>query len=358
MSEDSCVKTTVHPYKKGNPKTHGHFLPTELIYPPFSFPARPFGWTMVSKIIGNGKSINIENFADRKGIAYDPDNEPDLGWKTNWVQDARNQREIFRTFYQDVEVNKSLVIAYAKQVPFIEEAKRIVIGIGFVTSIKEPPEHEHTEDGELRSILWETMIGHSIRNERKNGFLLPYKEMMDYASEHPDFDINSIAVLTDDENFDEFSYATEHVSYDAVINILLKTIKSLNIIKDCIPGNWKECIRWCKARLEEVWLDRGAFPGLGSMLTATGFAYGSLIAKELKNKIADIANYEHEVFKLLENPKENFSKKLSSDITTTRVATLKNLPEERKKLFWLLSRINLSEEQANAIFNDEERKER
>ena len=66
-----------------------------------------------------------------------------------------------------------------------------------------------------------------------------------------------------DEYFDEFSYATEHLSYDAVISVLTKTIKSLKIIKNCIPGNWSECIRWCKDRLKEVWLDRGPFPALG-----------------------------------------------------------------------------------------------
>lgn len=42
MSPDTYTKTTVHPYKKGNGGTHGHFLETDLIYPPFSLPARPF----------------------------------------------------------------------------------------------------------------------------------------------------------------------------------------------------------------------------------------------------------------------------------------------------------------------------
>ena len=358
MSEESYTKENIHPYKKNNPKTHGHFLPTDLVYPPFSLPARPFGWTMLSKNdVVKGK-IKIEELADKKGIDYDADNEPDLGWNTNWVQDASNQRAIFKTFYQDVEVNKSLVITYSKQVPFVEEAKRIVTGIGFVTSITEPPEHNHTEAGELRSILWETMIGHSIRNDRKNGFLLPYKEMMEYAEKNPDFDITSIAVLADDEYFDEFSYATEQLSYDAVISILLKTIKALKIIKDCIPGNWKECIKWCKERLNEVWLDRGPFPGLGSMLVAAGFTHGNLITNELKKKITDIANYEDEVFKLFENSKKDFSEKIRSELTTTKINTLKNLPEERKNLFWLLSRINLTEEQATVIFNAEKRKEK
>ena len=42
MSPVEMVKTTIHPYKKSNPGTHGHFLPTEVVYPSFSFPARPF----------------------------------------------------------------------------------------------------------------------------------------------------------------------------------------------------------------------------------------------------------------------------------------------------------------------------
>ena len=355
MSEEAFVKETEHPYKKNNSKTHGHFLPTNLIYPPYSLPARPFGWTMVEKNDDFGNKKNIEELADKKGINYDSDKEPALGWHTNWVQDAENQREIFKTFYKDVEINKSLVITYAKQVPFVEDARRIVTGIGFVTSITEPPEYNHTDAGDLRSVLWETMIGHSIRDDRKNGFLLPYKEMMEYAEKNPDFDINSIAVLVDDDNFAEFSYATEQLSYDAVINVLLKIIKSLRVIKGCIDGNWNECIKWCKARLEEIWLDRGPFPGLGAMLAALGFRHGALIAEEAKKRIQNITNFENELFTLFETPRNNFSAKLASEITPIKLNTLKNMQEERKKLFWLLARINLTEEQAEVIFKKENR---
>jgi hypothetical protein len=57
------------------------------------------------------------------------------------------------------------------------------------------------------------MIGHTIRDERKDGFMLPYYEMMTYAEENPDFDIRSIIVFTEDDYFNEFSYATEQLSY-------------------------------------------------------------------------------------------------------------------------------------------------
>src|SRR5699024_1312917 len=114
------------------------------------------------------------------------------------------------------------------------------------------------------------------------GFLLPYREMMKYAAEHPEFDMRSVTVFAEDDYFDEFSYATEQLSYDAVISVMLQTIKALEIIKECIPGNWHECITWTKQRLQEVWKDRGPFPGLGSMLSAIGFERGEMIAREIK----------------------------------------------------------------------------
>lgn len=352
MSPDSYVKTTVHPYKSGKNKSHAHFLETELEYPPFSLPARPFGWTMLRK----GNEDSIGDLVRRLGIDYDPDREPDLPFSTNWVQDATNQRAIFKSFYEDVQVGSSLVIPYAKQVPFIDDAKRVVMGIGRITSIKEPPEHNHTDDGDLRSILWETMIGHSIRDDRKDGFLLPYREMMEYAAEHPEFDIRTITVFAEDDYFDEFSYATEQLSYDAVISVLLQSIRALEIIKNCIPGNWNECIAWAKQRLHEVWIDRGPFPGLGSMLSAIGFQRGEIIARELKPYIDDLSKYEDVVEAALKTPTKYFSQKVLSTLGRTELETFHALPSERKQLFWLLARMSLTEVQAYTAYHPEARK--
>lgn len=352
MSPDTYVKMSVHPYKASNTKTHGHFYETELVYPPFSLPARPFGWTMLRK----ANDDNIGNLVRRLAIDYDPNREPNLPFPTNWVQDATNQRAIFKTFYEDVQIGSSLVIPYAKQVPFIDDAKRVVMGIGRVTSITEPPEHNHTDAGDLRSILWETMLGHSIRDDRKDGFLLPYREMMEYAAEHPEFDMRTVTVFAEDDYFDEFSYATEQLSYDAVISVLLQTIKVLEIIKDCIPGNWNECILWAKQRLQEVWRDRGPFPGLGSMLTAIGFQRGEVIAKEVKAHIDNLSQYEAIVEKALKEPKKYFSQKVLSLLGRTELETFYALPAERKQLFWLLARMSLTEVQAYYAYHPEARK--
>lgn len=355
MSSETYKKTTVHPYKKGNGGSHGHFLETDLYYPPFSLPARPFSWTMLHRNVA-GVDKTIFDLAAKYGIDYKEEREPDLSFQTNWVQDATNQREIFHVFYQDVKVNESLIIPYTKQVPFIDDSKRVVMGIGFVTSITEPPEHNHTGEGKLRSILWETMVGHSIRDDRKNGFLMPYREMMKYAEENPEFDMRSITVFAEDDYFEEFSYATEQLSYDAVISVLLQTIKALEIIKECIPGNWNECITWAKKRLKEVWRDRGPFPGMGSMLSAIGFSCGTIMSREIKDKVGDLANYEKVFSDAIDKPEKYFSEITYKNIRSTEKNTFKMLTAERRQLFWLLARMSLTEEQADIIYNPERRK--
>jgi hypothetical protein len=199
------------------------------------------------------------------------------------------------------------------------------------------------------------MICHTIRNDRKNGFLFPYIEMMKYAEEHPDFDIRSIAVFAAEEYFDEFSYATEWVSNDAVIDVLLQSIKAFEVIKTCIPGNWDECISWAKTRLFEVWEDRGAYPGLGSMLCSMGFKYGLVIAEEFKATNIDENDFWQEFENALNNPQDIFSQGITSAIDPTICNAFLHLSQERKKLFRLLSRFSLTPEQADILYNSEKR---
>ena len=350
MSADTYTRLTEHPYKKINSKSHGHFLETELYYPPFSLPARPFGWTMLRKG-GEHNNSNINRLASMYNIDYDQSREPDLGFNTNWVQDARNQRAIFERFYRNINPRKSLVVPYAKQVPFVEDAKRVIMGIGFIDSVTPPPEHNNTGAGKLRSILWETMIGHSIRDRRTDGFMLPYREMMAYARENPGFDMRCVTVFAEDDYFDEFSYATERLTYDAVISVLLQSIKVLNIVKNCIPGNWDECIKWANARLVEVWKDRGAFPGAGIMLFAMNFKSGILIAEEIKDQIGDAGSFIAKLEQAITDPKKHLSPEVAASIGKTEREAFIKLNGERKALFWLLSRFSLSLNQAYALFN-------
>ena len=346
MYSDDLCNTTVHPYKKSNPQTHSHFLDTEILYPAFSFPARPFAWMMKSR---------IEELAKTYGIAYNPAIEPMLKFSTTWVQEAGNHRAIFDYFYKNIIPEESMCIAYAKQVPFVEDTRRVVVAMGHVKKVVPAVEHNHTDEKPLRSMTWETMICHSIRDDHNDGFVIPYQEMMKYAEEHPDFDMESITVYAPEDAFDEFSYATEHVGHDAVIDVILSCIKAFEIINSCLDNDYSNVLNWLNARLAEVWEDRGAFPGLGAMLCALEIPLGIPMAKEIKESIdEDIDLWQH-LEQVIIAPDNFLSRVLAQAITPIVKKTWKGLSDERRGLFKLLSRYSLSIEQAQTLFHENER---
>ena len=341
MSPIDLVRTTVHPYKKNNKATHGHFQETEIVYPSYSFPSRPFAWMMK-----DGAEQRAENY----GIEFDASAEPVLGFDTNWIQEASNHRAIFDYFYGDIIPDKSICVAYAKQVPFVEDSRRVIIGMGFVTGIVPAVEHKHTDEKPLRSMTWETQIRHSIRPEHENGFVIPYQEMMEYANEHPDFDISTITVFAPADAFSEFSFASEHVSFDAMIDVILSCIKAFEIINKCLDDDYSDVLDWLNARLIEVWEDRGAFPGLGPMLTALEVPLGVLIAKQIREKVGKGAEIWDVVEQLFVKPEDVVTANLAEKITPIVKQTWKTMDDERKTLFKLLSRISISIDQAKVLF--------
>ncbi|MBO4332529.1 MAG: AAA family ATPase [Paludibacteraceae bacterium] len=351
MSDIDLYKTTKHPYIYSSPSTHGHFTDTTIKYPKYSLPARPFAWMMKEK----DNRPNLQFLIDRYGINYQESREPRLSWHTIWVQEAENQQAIFDTFYGDIVPHQSLVIAYAKQVPFIEDQRRVIIGMGHITAVDHVVEHQRNNDkGTLRSLTWETPIHHSIRPDHKDGFIIPYKEMMEYAESHPDFDLSSITVFAPDDAFEEFSYATEHVSHDSIIEVLLSCIKAFQIIDSCI-GGYSNVIEWLNRQLSEVWEDRGAFPGLGPMLSAFNVPLGMLIGKELNEKSKEKNNIWELVDEAFSNPQKILSSKLASQIKPILSNAWNKLGSERKQLFKLLSRFALTVDHAIILYNEEER---
>ena len=352
MSSFDLHKNQIHPYKEGNPETHGHFRNTEVTYPAFSFPGRPYSWLMYDDRTNH---TNIK--AILHGINYQSNKEPDICWEGKrplWVQEACNQKAIFDYFFHNVIPNESLCIAYAKQVPFFESGRRVVIGVGHVTKITPAIEHNHTSEGKLRSMTWETMISHSIRDDNKDGFLIPYEEMQKYADKNPDFDINTIAVYAPEEAFDEFSYATEHVKYDSVIDVLLSCIKSFTIIEERLGKDYSGVINWLKEQTNRVWRDRGLFPGLGAMFYSLGIQSGIPLGEYVRKYYNDSNEIWEFIDYAIDTP-EILPRDIARFIDQTAKETWRNLPKDRKRLFMLLSRFDLDLEQAEVLFHSSER---
>ena len=126
---------------------------------------------------------------------------------------------------------ESLVFFYAKQVPFVETSGRVVVGVGRLKQIIPSDKYEGSSK-KFSAAYWEHMILHSIRPSFDDGFLLPYQEALVYQKDHTAFDPSILAVTVPGDRQFEFSYATEHVTNDSAINVLLGCIKSIELAKD------------------------------------------------------------------------------------------------------------------------------
>ena len=82
---------------------------------------------------------NVEEKNDQFDLGFDFDYEPTLSWekdnKKGWVQEASNQKAMLNCFHEHLEEETSLVFFYAKQVPFVEEHGRVLVGVGRIKKI-------------------------------------------------------------------------------------------------------------------------------------------------------------------------------------------------------------------------------
>ena len=175
--------------------------------PAYSLEAVPYRWT--------NRELAFD-VAETWGIRLEPELEDAadsaMGWSSSWLQDRRNQLRMLDSFFSAVQPNRSLVFIYAKDVPLLEDRQpgtRVLVGVGRVTQPVDPSvEWSYAEPpapGQLRSVLWERAVHHSIRPDFQDGFLLPYQALLSdphLAGE----DLSRFVALAPAEAFNEFSY--------------------------------------------------------------------------------------------------------------------------------------------------------
>src|SRR5205809_6854385 len=102
-------------------------------------------------------------------------------WNKNstWVLHPDKQKTCLHAFWSAIRPERSLVLFYAKQVPFAETAERILVGIGRVKSPLGPLREYLKQSQEVfGSWIWVRSVIHSIRLDIRDGFILPYKALM------------------------------------------------------------------------------------------------------------------------------------------------------------------------------------
>ena len=354
-----------HPYAESATTTHGHFADTPYTIRPYSAAGIPFRWMLREQVEGN-KKWGVSSLKETLQLGYQTEREPDLtankGWekdKKTWVQEGTNQRIILDTFFSVAKPNESLVFFYAKRTPMLEDARRVIIGVGRVKSVSEPIEY-HYAGGQkpkdnISGYLWERNIEHSIRPKNSDGFLLPYQQLLLAAEADESIDLAACNAFAPDEYFGSYSYGTEHLAHDGAISSLLAIEKAIKAMRQHLADEpWAEHLAWIDRELNRLWEVRGAFPGLGAALNAFGFSHGNLLAWYLSSLGGEKFDPWPALADVLKKP-DSLPSYLRDGIGDTLRKKWEKLPAERRALLMLMARFNLTDAQALRWYQPTER---
>jgi ATP-dependent exoDNAse (exonuclease V) alpha subunit len=347
MSPTSRRVLKEHPYAVWNP-VYAKFEPTWFEIPAYAADCVPFRWMLREHAAGIVEELQVdyeprlEEQVDAEAELHDP----------AWIQHERNQRAMLDTFFSAVQPGLSLCFFYAKETPLSDDHRRVLIGVGRVDA-KSAVVPYGNQGGGFGSVLWERMIEHSIRPTMEDGFLLPYHQLLEQARRGI-LDPADYVVHVPDEFADQFSYASEHVSHDAALSLLLALADSVERFSTQVEGSWDHVRGWLSDRIGEVWDARGPFPGLGSALTAFGVEQGVLLSYSIQQSLGDSEqNPWDTVDEIFRHPQQ------FPDLAVVPSAMLCKswaaMPDTRRDLLKLLSRFDLTIAQATRMYQPTER---
>ncbi len=354
MSSREWTRVIAHPYQnqKNTRSTHGHLRPTLIEASPYSTFAVPFSSLM------RGKQ---EEIAECTPEMMPEDREPPF--PTNWVFGSQRQEALLERFFRRLEKNTSLVFFYTKEGhPVGEMINRLVVGVGRVTKVGPQLYYERPPDKPAYPI-WDREIGHSIRTDGKDGFLLPYHAYLQPTGDSEEDKrrqelVREIAVIPDREHTGVFSYFSEHASPDIALSVLVGCLDSVRRVREhgIAKGDWELREEWLNQQIAQTWTDRGAFPGLGSALEALGMRMGTALTLELiaTGRIAPDGDPWPLVDTLLRGEAEPPQGAYAGDLEAVR-STWAKLTDERRALLELLSRFALSPDQTKRWFDPSRR---
>ena len=277
-------------------------------------------------------------------------------WVTSsqWVHEAQNQTALLEGFAAHLRNEDSLCLFYAKHVPFSEGTGRILVGAGRIKEIGPLTEYMRSGEG-MRGMLWERPIQHSIRPKGQDGFLMPYSELLRLAEADPSIDHPLYTAYAPIEHWNEFSYGSELVTHDGAISALLAMEVALNRMEQelGIATGWQR--QWVHDELVRLWKVRGPYPGLGAILRSFGLTRGLFVAHALQQKAGDNADPWPLVGQAFVDPASILPSELHLDVKELAPAW-KGISDQRRALLRLLSRFELTVEQAQHLYDEDTRR--
>ncbi len=358
LSPNSYSRKLKHAWKDINPLFKG-FKPGIYHHKPYSFNAVPFLWMMKSK--ASGEYPHYSEKAEVFELDYKVDLEQKidekLGFEGNiWVQHTHNQKVLLDSFFGCLKKKKSLIFFYCKETPFSEPNERIIVGVAKVKSDIGSILEYKFENGYKghKSYPWDRCVEHTLTPTDTDGFLLPYHDILDYQKKNDiELELNEYAAYATD--YKQFSYASELVEHDTAIDSLLAIAESLRKASALLGKSFRKELDWIDTEISRIWDMRGAFPGMGSVLSALDMEDGNTIAWEIEKYILkqDGDLLKTDPWLIFEESLSEPDKYIATRGSDIFSATVKRIwitkPSRKKELYKLLSRCQLNNDQAKYI---------
>lgn len=170
-----------------------------------------------------------------------------------------------KTFFEGLTNDKSLIFYYAnKSNPFSQDDNKVyvLIGVARLKKVSEIMYYDNVSEKNRQrfagGFIWQMPITSHYPDE---GFKLPIDKYLDNEEI-----IHNIVYIPEQSN--NFKYAAKHINDDdALIYIehLIEITQYLIDIKDD-SENWIERKKWLQSLLAELWVNRGAYPGMPALL--------------------------------------------------------------------------------------------
>jgi len=314
---------------------------------PFSFCPAPYRWMMVDnyKEITRKENLQLRPLSDEDKFFFDGKKVR----KQTWIYDVHLQKPLLDHFWNQLEERKSLVAFYVNSTPAAEDKKRVVVGLGRLSKIYKMPFFGTNEEMPGPNPAWQRQLSHNYPEE---GFRLPYQEYLEQG-----LDTREIVVIVPEEIDDQFKFVAEHVSDGAMLSLVEKISKSIEaIINDVNSGkvklteDWEKHRRWLQKVIEELWGNRGQYPGIGSVLQFLGFNLGQAYQKEvlipMQKQNLDVLQHIIDILDENSEPEEFYRDDF--DAARPRWKNYSSDPDHRRLLI-LLMRMELSEDQVERL---------
>lgn len=369
LSPYEYSREIVHAYSEIN-KLYKNMGPATYHHKPFSFNAIPFRWMM--KTPGNFKANSDLPFeyphrslkAEIYGLDYKTELEEEidkeLGFQGNiWVQHPENQKVLLNSFFNCLQPKSSLIFFYCKHTPLSDPNERVIVGVAKVRNkIGKALEYSYPAGytGNF-SMVWDRCVEHTLTDKNKDGILLPYHEILSHIEKNGlEEELKEFVAFA--PNFDQYSYASELVEHDTAIDSLLAVADSLKRAESLLGKSFSKELKWVDNEISKVWDMRGVYPGMGPVLSALKIEQGNTIAWEIEKYIVDndgdlLKTDPWQIFEDSFLQPTKYLKYNGAKLFNPTIQRIwKSIPQKKKTLYKLFSRIQIDNNQAKFLVED------